>query len=277
MFFMPDRMSDRRNAPQPRAPRIGIAIGAGSARGWTHIGMLRELHEAGIRPAIVAGASIGAVVGGCYCSGKLDELEDFARSLNRRRLFGLLDVSFSGAGLITGGRLKARLDAALGNTLIEELATPFTAVATEMGSGHEIWLNRGPLADSLRASYALPGLFEHVKLNGRWLFDGALVNPVPTSVCHARGADFVIALNLNTEPRRTPVEDDIQAEEALGEIAEGSTGGALRAGRAIVSPLRKQFASSSNGAPGLATAMIDAFNISQDRITRSRLAGDLPD
>lgn len=276
MLFMPDRPSEN-HAPPPRPLRIGLAIGAGSARGWTHIGVLRELHEAGVRPAIVAGTSIGAVVGGCYCAGKLDDLEDFARSLTRRRLFGLLDVSFSGAGLITGGRLRSRLEASLGGMLIEELAIPFTAVATEMGTGHEIWLNRGPLADSLRASYALPGLFEPVKLNRSWLFDGALVNPVPTSVCHARNAEFVIALNLNTEPRRHAMVDDSNAEAALDTIADGLTGGAIRAARAVASPLRKQFASASNGAPGLATAMIDAFNISQDRITRSRLAGDPPD
>lgn len=275
-----------RTSPRPRGPRIGFAIGAGSARGWAHIGVVRELHEAGIRPSIIAGSSVGAVVGACYCAGKLDELEDFARSLSRRRLFGLLDVAFSGAGLITGGRLKTRLQAALGDMNIEDLPLPFTAVATEMGSGHEIWLNRGHLVESLRASYALPGIFEPVKINGRWLFDGALVNPVPTSVCHARGAELVIALNLNTEARRQPVDEDANATDALDAITEKITQENASAGddqldakspRSRSSLFRRQFSSASNGAPGIATAMIDAFNISQDRIARSRLAGDPPD
>lgn len=269
-----------------RSPRIGFAIGAGSARGWAHIGVVRELHDAGIRPSVIAGSSVGAVVGACYCAGKLDELEDFARSLSRRRLFGLLDVAFSGAGLITGGRLKSRLQDALGDKNIEDLPLPFTAVATEMGSGHEIWLNRGPLVESLRASYALPGIFEPVKINGRWLFDGALVNPVPTSVCHARGAELVIAINLNTEARRQPVDEDTNATDALdaitGQITEQIPPGDERntntpARRQRSSLFRRQFSSASNGAPGIATAMIDAFNISQDRIARSRLAGDPPD
>ncbi len=266
-----------------RRPRIGLALGAGAARGWAHIGILRTLDAAGIRPDVVAGTSVGAVVGACYAAGKLAALEEFARSLTKRRLFGLMDFSFSGAGLVAGGRLKARLEEAMGDTRIEDLSMTFTAVATEMGSGHEVWLDRGHLVQAIRASYALPGIFEPVKVNDRWLFDGALVNPVPITVCRAHGAELVISLNLNTELRRATVREEALAEDALAEmavqapVAQTSLGGILPSLRARSGLFRRQFSTPADGPPGIATAMVDAFNITQDRIARSRLAGDPPD
>ena len=266
-----------------RRPRVGLAIGAGAARGWALIGMLRTLDAAGVKPDFIAGTSIGAVVGGCYAADKLGALEEFARSLTKRRLFGLMDVTFSGAGLVAGGRLKARLEAALGRMRIEDLETGFAAVATEMGSGHEVWLDRGDLAQAIRASYALPGIFEPVRINGRWLFDGALVNPVPVTVCRAHGAEFVIALNLNTEMRRSTISEEAVAEDALeafkNEAAQERVpmSGFLPTLRTSSRLFRRQFATPPDGPPGIATAMVDAFNITQDRIARSRLAGDPPD
>jgi NTE family protein len=255
-----------------RRPVVGLALGAGAARGWSHIGVIHELTERGFSPDIIAGTSIGAVVGGCYAAGKLDELESFARSLNRRSIFGMMDLSLSGAGLIGGGRLKSRLDANLGDTRIEALARRFAAVATEVGSGHEVWLTRGRLCDAIRASYALPGIFEPVRLGGRFLFDGALVNPVPVTVCRALGADLVIAVNIigDTLFRGTVVGDApvAEIEAALDETAH--TPG-LRERAASL------FRRHANGAPGIASVMMDAFNITQDRIARSRLAGDPPD
>ncbi|MGE3245137.1 MAG: patatin-like phospholipase family protein [Beijerinckiaceae bacterium] len=267
----------------PRKPRVGLAIGAGAARGWAHIGILRTLDAAGIKPDIIAGTSVGAVVGGCYAAGKLGALEDFARSLTKRRIFGLMDITLSGAGLVSGSRLRSRLEEALGNLRIEDLPEIFTAVATEMGSGHEIWLDRGSLVEAIRASYALPGIFEPLKINGRWLFDGALVNPVPVTVCRAHGAEIVIALNLNTELRRATVSEEAVAEEALdafeteADRQQTSVTGFLPALRGRAGLLRRQFAGPNGGPPGIATAMVDAFNITQDRIARSRLAGDPPD
>lgn len=280
--------ADEGHPNEPHAPRIGLALGAGAARGWAHIGVLRTLDAAGIVPEIIAGTSAGAVVGGCHAAGKLAELEDFARSLTKRRVFSLMDLTFSGVGLVAGGRLKSRLDEALGGIRIEDLAAEFVTVATEMGSGHEIWLDKGVLTDAIRASYALPGIFEPVKINGRWLFDGALVNPIPVSVCRARGAEIVIALNLNSELRRPASRQDELSEEAIADDAldtlesEAAKSGAPLRGllpslRGKGSLFRRQFASPANGPPGIATAMVDAFNITQDRITRSRLAGDPPD
>ncbi len=269
--------------PKVRKPKIGLAIGAGSARGWAHIGVLRELESSGIVPDVIAGTSIGAIVGGCHAAGKLGDIEDFALGMTKRRMFTLMDFSFSGSGLISGARLKERLDLALQDTKIEDLKTKFSAVATEMGSGHEIWLNKGRLVDAVRASYALPGIFEPLKINGRWLFDGALVNPVPVTVCRVLGAEIVIALNVNGDIRKPAVSEEAIAENALGEFqhqAEAShqaTSGFLPLLRNPASLFRRQFAAGENGAPGIATAMVDAFNITQDRIARSRLAGDPPD
>jgi NTE family protein len=264
--------------PLRRKPVVGIALGAGAARGWSHIGVLRELAANGLNPDIIAGTSIGAVVGGCHVAGQLDALESFARSLSRRRIFGLMDVSFSGSGLIGGSKLKNLLDDALGDRSIESLPTGFATVATEMGSGHEIWLTRGHLVSAIRASYALPGIFEPVRVADRWLFDGALVNPVPVTICRALGAELVIAVNIigDTLFRGTVMGEAVldRTLQTLGEQAGGTANppevaGFLTGMRAKTSELRR--------APGIAAAMMDAFNITQDRISRSRLAGDPPD
>src|SRR5262245_29476740 len=168
-------------------------------RGWAHIGVLKTLSAAGLEPDIVAGTSIGAVAGACYLTGRLAALEDFACALTRRRIFGFLDFNFAGSGLITGQRLAARLAEHLREVNIEHLNRKFVAVATELGTGHEVWLNKGSLVNALQASFALPGIFRPVKINGRWLIDGALVNPVPVSVCRAFGARVVIAVNLSSD------------------------------------------------------------------------------
>lgn len=258
--------------------KIGLALGGGAARGWAHIGVLRALAKAGIKPDIIAGTSIGAVVGGCYAAGRLDEVEDFARTLTKRRIFGYLDFNFKGTGLISGQRLVEMLDRHLGDRNIEELATRFTAVATEIGSGHEVWLSRGRLVDAVRASYALPGVFKPVKIDGRWLFDGALVNPIPVSVCRALGARYVIAVNLNFDISSrsavaAPIETALGAvtEEIEPEPVQGKNGIAMRR------LLQRQIFGAGDDTPGITTVLVDALNIVQDRIARSRLAGDPPD
>lgn len=259
--------------------KIGLALGGGAARGWAHIGVVRALAAAGIRPDIIAGTSIGAVVGGCYASGNLDDIEGFARELTPRRVFGYLDFNLAGNGLIGGQKLCERLDRHLGDKLIEDLDTKFTAVATEIGTGHEHWLSRGKLVEAVRASYALPGIFKPVRVNGRWMFDGALVNPIPVSVCRALGARYVIAVNLNFDVLGrgsvvpTP-ESHYGAENVADELAAEMPERPARGMRAL---LQRQIFGGGDGAPGISTVMVDAFNIVQDRIARSRLAGDPPD
>jgi NTE family protein len=258
--------------------KIGLALGGGAARGWAHIGVLKALLNAGIRPDIIAGTSIGAVVGGCHVAGHLDELEDFARELTRRRVLGYLDFNLTGTGLITGQRLCDRLERHLGDCKIEDLNRRFTAVATEIGTGHEVWLSRGKLVEAVRASYALPGIFRPVKVDGRWLFDGALVNPIPISVCRALGARYVIAVNLNIDiSNRGTVSPSIVNDAAPEPEVEEPPPVTGNNGVAVRRLLQRQLFGKGEEVPGISTVMVDAFNIVQDRIARSRLAGDPPD
>lgn len=266
-------------------PKIGLAFGGGAARGWAHIGVLRALLEAGIRPDVVAGTSIGAVVGGCYVAERLDTLEDFARNLTRRRVFGYFDFNLTGSGLINGQRLNTILESELGAVEITDCVQPFTAIATEIGTGHEVWLQRGSLVDAMRASYAIPGIFRPVRVDGRWLFDGALVNPIPVTVCRAMGAQYVIAVNLNADLFGLgTVLRDIEARHDVG--LEAQTQGEQVAPKAngwgARQLLQRQLfgrgsSSAEDPAPSISAVMIDAVNIVHDRIARSRLAGDPPD
>jgi NTE family protein len=260
-----------------KRPTIALALGGGAARGFAHIGVIRTLVAKGFKPDIIAGTSIGAVVGGCYAAGKLDEIEQWARSLTRRRLFGYLDVSLGGLGLISGSRLFESLSEAVGDVKIEDLPLRFAAIATEIGTGHEIWLTRGRLSEALRASYALPGIFPAVQVGDRWLMDGALVNPVPVSAARALGARVVVAVNVNTDlfGRGTTIQDYGAAESEPPIEEEAVSRGGLGLFGAEKTARRRFFGTA--GRPGLSNVMVEAFNVMQDRITRARLAGDPPD
>ena len=262
--------------PQGKRLTIGLALGCGAARGFAHIGVLRTLLANGIRPDVVTGTSIGAVIAGVYAAGRLDAFEAWARELTRGRVFGYLDFSFSGSGLIGGSRLADDLVRELGDVRFDELPVRVAAIATEVGTGHEIWLTRGRLADAMYASYALPGIFPPYRIGGRWLMDGALVNPVPVSAARSLGARLVIAVNLNADNfgRGTVIQNHgPDFDEALQPSTEPPPG-SLR-GKAEQLFKRRFFG--SPGKPGLSTVMVDAFNIVQDRITRTRLAADPPD
>ncbi|QPC87590.1 Patatin [Mesorhizobium sp. NBSH29] len=242
---------------------ISLALGGGAARGWAHIGVLRALDEAGVEISMIAGTSIGALVGGCYLAGKLDELEEFARSLTRRRIFGLLDINLGGSGLFGGMKLNARMQEHMNGLRFEDLSKPFICVATEVRTGHEVWLTEGSLITAMRASYALPGVFEPVNCNGRTLVDGALVNPVPVSVLRAYEQPLVVAVNLHYDLfgraaviKHSAGELVVQKEATPGKHHDTTTQGTRL---------------------GITGVMVEAFNIIQDRISRARLAGDPPD
>ena len=264
--------------PEAARPTIGLALGGGAARGFAHIGVLRTLAAHGIVPDVIVGTSIGAVVGGCYAARELDGLEVWARSLTVRSVLGHLDISLSGSGLISGGHLAHRLEEALTDSRIDDLAIRFAAIATEFNTGHEIWLTRGRLTDALRASYALPGIFPPVLIGGRWLVDGALVNPVPVSAARALGARLVIAVNLNSDlfGRGTIIAShgSDAADDAVHALPAKANGfrGIFSRDRTLRRKLLGR-----RGRPGIPTVMIEAFNVMQDRITRARLAGDPPD
>jgi NTE family protein len=252
-------------AKPARKTGLSLALGGGCARGWAHIGVLRALDEAGIEISMIAGTSIGALVGGCYLAGKLDELEEFARSLTRRRIFGLLDLNLRGSGLFGGMKLDARLREHLAGIRFEDLPKPFVCVTSEIRTGHEIWLSGGSLITAMRASYALPGVFEPVNCNGRILVDGALVNPVPVSVCRAYEQPLVVAVNLHYDLFGRAAVIKHNAGELVDEKDTPRPGKADTGHQSRESRL------------GITGVMVEAFNIIQDRISRARLAGDPPD
>jgi len=262
-------------------PTIGLVLGGGAARGFAHIGVIHALKERGITPDIVVGTSMGAVVGGCHVNNQLEALESWARALTLRRVLGYLDVRLGGSGLIGGGRLARQLEEAIGAIAIEELPVRFAAIATEVGTGHEIWLTRGALSLALRASYALPGVFPPVRIGGRWLVDGALVNPVPVSAARAFGARVVIAVNLDADRfarGATIASHGSDADDLRLDPSPAKRNGMLNL-RGIFGAeraLKRQIIAGA-ARPSFSTIMVEAFNIMQDRLTRMRLAGDPPD
>src|SRR3954470_16434466 len=180
-----------------RKPRIGLALGSGASRGWAHIGAIRALEERGVKPDLVCGSSIGALVGAFYAAGELDKLERWVTGLAWTTVVRMMDLTWRG-GLISGNRLFSLFR----NTLFEkrdiaDLAMKFGAVAAELATGREVWLQHGDLLDAVRASCAMPGVFAPVVRDGVVLVDGGLVNPVPVSMCRALGADIVIAVDLS--------------------------------------------------------------------------------
>lgn len=260
-----------------RKLKIGLALGAGVARGWAHIGVLKGLAKEGIVPDVVAGTSIGAVVGGAYSCNNLDALEDWAFSLKDSSFFRFLDLKLAGSGLFGSERLDQLMKERFGDWRFEDLRTPFTAVACDLKTGHEVWLNSGNLSDGLRASFALPGVFEPQNIDGQWLVDGALVNPVPVSVCRAAGCDLVIAVNLAED-----IYGRARAKRA-GALGNSSYGVfenmetlADKPKNTEKSFFRKLFRHKKD-APSLFTNMVASLNIMQNRLSRSRLAGDPPD
>ena len=262
-------------------PRIGLALGSGSARGWAHIGILDGLAEAGIVPDIVCGTSIGALVGAAYVAGRMDGLRQWAEAATWLEIVGLLDVRLSGGGLIDG-KLVVELLGRLGITgAIESYAKPYAAVATDLQAGREIWLRSGPIADAVRASISLPGIFSPATIDGNWLVDGGLTNPVPVSVCRALGADVIIAVNLNGDLLGRRFEE---GPEAAASVTAYDASEFLRrmlsqlpvAVREHVADIAPRLLSKGPAAPGYFDVLANCINIMQDQITRSRLAGEPP-
>ncbi len=260
--------------PKPAGPVVGLALGSGSSRGWSHIGVIMGLEEIGVRPKVVAGTSIGALVGAVYVSGQLKEFADWVRKLSVRDVVGLMDFTFSG-GVVKGEKLFGFFHENHRNPNIEELEQHFVSVATEMKTGREIWITRGPVFAAARASCALPGVFTPVKHEDRWMLDGGLVNPVPVSACRAAGAEVVIAVNLNAQlvgsHLSTASREEVQREGGAG--AQAMT----VKDRGFWQKVMAYFESGDGKDPGFFDVVAASVNIMQDRITRSRMAGDPPE
>lgn len=258
-----------------RKPVIGLALGSGSARGWAHIGVIRSLEELDIRPQIVCGTSIGALVGAAYASGNLERLESWASSLKIKDVVGYFDLTLNG-GMIKGERLMDFFRRHFEDRAISSLNQTYAAVATDLATGREVWLRDGSLLDAVRASIALPGLFTPARHNGRWLVDGGLVNPVPVSLARALGAEVVIAVDLNTNlvgrhlrARTRPSAHNRPPADGLAAALMQR----LQAGFEGIKPWREP----EEAPPSLFDTLATSINIMQVQISRSRLAGEPPD
>jgi len=263
-------------------PRIGLALGSGSARGWAHIGVLDALMEAGIEPDIVCGSSIGSLVGGAYIAGQLPALRVWADAATWRDVVGLMDIRLASGGLISGELVVAFLHG-LGITKpIEDYAKPYAAVATDLATGREIWLRTGPIDQAVRASISIPGIFSPLRLNNTLLADGGLSNPVPVSVCRALGAEVTIAVNLNGDLLGRRFKSELHSEKTATPPRDPSELVSrlllqLPAGlREQVEQIAPRLLAKEPSTPGYFDVLSSSINIMQDYITRARLAGDPP-
>ena len=193
--------------------KIGLALGSGSARGWSHIGVIRGLQEANIAIDIVCGSSIGALVGGAFAAGKLDDAERLIRNLAWSDVLGFMEVPVPRSGVINSEKIAQYLRERIGDPNIEDLPIPYAAVATDLTSGQEVWIRQGSLIEAIRASISMPGMFTPCFRDGRLLVDGGLINPIPVSLCRSMGAHTVIAVNPNTDIK---IQYEIQNEPTLG-------------------------------------------------------------
>ncbi len=269
----------------PDNKRIGIALGSGSARGWAHIGVLNALAEMDIYPEIIAGSSIGALVGGAYASDRLADMERMVRALSWKDIVAYMDMSIMGGGLLQGEKLVEFFRQHVNSIHIEDLPRRFAAVATDLNNGQEIWLQQGDLVQAVRTSGALPGLFTPVKKDGRWLIDGGVVDPVPVSLCRAMGAEVVIAVSLNSgivgkhsrkrqqKVAENPVDLHPQDSDLWQRISRQLEETMFRQKNLLLSRLFGEHINT----PGLIEVLAGSINIMQDRITRSRMAGDPPE
>ncbi len=269
---MPDSM---------RGGKIGVALGSGSARGWAHLGVLHALEERGIRPEIVTGASVGALVAAAHASNQVPKLEDWVRTLTRVDVWRLLDATFRGGGVMRGNRLMHAIGERIEDRNIEDLPVKFGAVAADLDTGEEIWLRSGSMLAAVRASSGMPGLFTPMWHQDRWMIDGGVVNPVPISLCRALGADYVIAVNLNVpvnrrwQTLRRSAAAPARKEPGPAEESAGGNWAILEKWNELMSGLVDTFKGDNEG-PGLFEVMASSTHIMQDHIARSRMAGDPP-
>lgn len=286
-------MADHQGQMPRKKPRIGIALGSGSARGWAHIGVLRELADMGIQPEIVAGCSIGSVVGAAYAADNVDRLEKQIISLTKLEMVRFFELNAAFNGFVRKDRLQQFFHEHVCAELqtVEGLGRKFATVATCLNSGREIWFTEGKVMDAVMASIALPGLFPPFAYQEQWLVDGGLVNPVPVSLCRALGADIVIAVNLNGSVTRRPFANKKQATVDKLDKAEAaemvdnkpeSEAAPARLLSNVAASLKGYSAAlfpnkGSNNVPSLVDAITGSINIMQDKITRSRMAGDPPE
>ncbi len=274
--------------------KVAIALGSGSARGLSHLGVIRALREAGVHIDLVAGTSMGALVGAVFAAGHVEELEQAYRQFDWRRIAGLFDVVFPKSGLLDGRKVAEFVRGFIDTPDIASLNTPFRAVATNLETATEVVIDHGSVVDAVRASISVPGVFTPVRRDGALLVDGGLINPVPVSVARAMGADIVIAVDLNHDiadkrpiapkPREKEKKDKDDAAPSRwqlfgGEYYEEIMDRLNQSLRSIQSPAIEQFRARFNREPlpGIFDILLSSVNVMETQITQTRLKVDPPD
>jgi NTE family protein len=259
--------------------KLGLALGSGASRGWAHIGVIQQLQQLGIKPDIVCGTSIGALVGAAYVAGNVDKLESWVKQLDKLQTARYFSINRSFKGFVNKERLHDFLNEYViaADVQIESMEKPFATVATDLHSGREIWNTTGSMMDAVWSSISLPGLFPAIKHDNRWLIDGGLVNPVPVSLCRALGADVVIAVNLNSDIVGKHFHEEAQQQEAQVTKPHGLTERIADKIADYTNSLFGKETDDEQSAPDLLDSIAASINITQDRITKSRMAGDPPE
>ena len=261
-------------------PSAALVLGSGGARGLAHIGVIEALQREGFRIAGIAGSSMGALVGGIHAAGSLSNYRDWICALQRSDVLRLLDFGFGVPGLIRGERIIGVLRELVGEHAIENLPIPFTAVATDLHAQREVWLNRGPLFDAIRASIAIPGVFTPHRLNGRDLVDGGLLAPVPIAATRQMHADVVVAVEVNAINPHRPW---MQGDKVIAKPVPTPAGEGYRARvSAFIESITASFAERRDTpavppSPGLVELMARSLDTMQAQLGRMQLAMDPPD
>lgn len=257
-----------------RKVRIGLALGSGAAKGWAHIGVINALERAGIEIDVVAGCSVGALVGSAYVNGRLGVMEKWVSAFRYWDVIRLMDLSWQRGGLLRGDRVFSHVQQLIPNAFIEGCDKPFGVVASNLSTGRELWLTEGDLHQAVRASCSMPGLLPPVSYNGYWLVDGAVVNPVPISLTRALGADIVIAVDLQHDAHLMQ-QDLLSVTPQSGD--EAAAAEALTWGKKLRQRLSGLTHRRVNQTPGAMEIMSTSIQILENRLKRNRMAGDPPD
>lgn len=271
---------------RPRGKRVALVLGAGGARGLAHVGVIQAIEARGYEVAGIAGASMGALVGGIYAAGRLDEYSEWARGLERGDVLKLLDFAFGFPGLIRGERVIGALRELVGDHLIEQLPIPYTAVATDLASQREVWFTRGKLFDAIRASIAIPMVFTPHMLDGRELVDGGLLAPIPIAATRQMRVDRVIAVDVNgpvswinagLEPRVQEITAGHRDDEAIEGPADDSPATLRERMASIWEGLAKSNGTKPVKSRGVMDLMSRSLDTMQAHMSRVQLAQDPPD
>ncbi len=277
----------------PSRKKLGLVLGCGASKGWAHIGIIEALENAGIPIDIIAGCSVGAYVGAIYASGGLRSLKEFLLRMDGKKIFSYFDMAFSRSGILNGTKRVTELFS-MHSTIknFEDLSIPLAMVATDLERGEKVVLTSGNIISALRATMSYPALFAPVKMNGCWLVDGGLVDPVPVGVARAMGAEIVIAVDLNTrivsrQKNTSTGNHDSKNQSVSPEALETEQNernaitkrifGYYEAFENNLKNINSSARQKDAAIPDIIETITTSINIMEERISRINLAVDRPD